>query len=162
MVIALQSKEMSALSQGLCWEGTGTPVEAGQGWNSGAHDVSWHSVSFSCLFSFVSFTYLSARSDFPCDFYSWVVCDNFPFYQRTWLFGPYISVQLIFIMQKCIEDAVPSLVERLHESQSWSQAAEDLCSLHVGTFTSVLTCTCLCVDSLFLYLDQLYYSQDLI
>lgn len=118
-------------------------------------------VSHVC-FSFVSFTYLSARSDFPCDFCSWVVCDNFPFYQRTWLFGPYISVQLIFIMQKCIEDAVPSLVERLPESQSWSQAAEYLCSPHGGTSTSVLTCTCLCVDSLFLYLDQLYYSQDLI
>ena len=52
MVIALQSKEMSALSQGLCWEGTGTTVEARQGWNSGAHDVSWHLVSFSCLFFF--------------------------------------------------------------------------------------------------------------
>lgn len=31
--------------QGLCQEGKETPVEAGRGWNSGAH-VSWHLISF--------------------------------------------------------------------------------------------------------------------
>lgn len=44
---------------------------------------------------FLRCPHLFVPSDFPCDFYSWVMCDDFPFHQP-----PYFahSVQLIFII----------------------------------------------------------------
>ena len=65
-------------------------------------------------------------------------------------------------MQKCIADAVPSLEEPLRESREL-ELGHRVCVLPVwGAVHFYVAFTCLYIDSLFLCLDQPYYSQELI
>lgn len=154
MVQLYRVKQCGLWPQGLWQEGKGAPVGAGQGWNSGAHDVSWHLVSFWSLFVFPFFPHLFVPSDFPRDFYSWMMCDNFPSHQPTWLLCSFSSADIYYAATYRRYSTWWEL-----EPHHWV-----LCSLHGGTYTSSVSLYLAHtkVIPFFFHLNHMYYPQDLI
>lgn len=148
MVAALQSKEVLALSRPLPGRER-DPCGSWPGLELRAHDSSWHLVSFSCLvcFSFVSLTYVSTPSGFPCDFYSQMVRDNFPFHRPAWLLGSFSSADIYDA--ETYRRHRSSLVQFSCQSQSQSHATGCPYSLPRGTSASCVALYFACVLILF-------------
>lgn len=116
-------------------------------------------VSEVCLF-FLCFPHLFVPSDFPCDFYSWMLCDNFPFHQPTWLLCSFSSSDIYY----CSYFQKIQCHTWYGAWWEWSHTTECLCSLHQGTYTSSLSLYFARAKLIpfFFYLNQMYYSQHLI
>ena len=80
MVTALLSKEVRALSRTSSRKGQGPLWKLARAGTQGPMMFPGPGFGSHICFFFVSLTYLSACSDFPCAFYSWVVYDNLPFH----------------------------------------------------------------------------------
>lgn len=93
---------------------------------------------------------------FPWDFYSWMLCDNFPFHQPT---DSTHSTQLIPLC-RCLEN---TWRQAWHSAVSQSHMAEHLCSLCGGMLQAPVShCTLpMAWFPFFLYRNQIYYLQDL-
>lgn len=142
------------LSPDLCQEGKRTLLEAGQGWNSGTHDVSWHWLVAKVFqfFSFVSLTHLSVLSNFPCDFYSRVMFGNLPVHQPTCLLCVFNSADIYYADTYRRHSVKPGL-RCLYES--CSHATNCLHYLHGGKYAS-------CILLYFAYVLIFFYLKCVI
>lgn len=144
---ALQSKEVWALAPGPLAGRKRSPCGSWSGLDLRGSGCFLALVSFWSLF-FLCFPHLFVPSDFPCDFYSWMMCDNFPFHQPTWLRCS-VSLADIYYCSYLTEEIVPHLVQCLMrvEPHPWVPLPPAWGDIHLFSF--IVFCPCE-VDSLFL------------